>query len=46
MGLIWLLNSNRLLALSADTAVTEMMDGARFTFRKSVRRDGPALVSA
>ena len=46
MGLIWLLNGNRLLALSADTAVIEMMDGARLTFRKSGRRAGPALVSA
>ena len=38
MGLIWLLNGNRLLALSADTAVIEMMDGARLTFRKSGRQ--------
>jgi len=32
--------------LGADTAVIEMMDGARLTFRKSGRRAGPALVSA
>jgi hypothetical protein len=40
------LNGDCLLALSADTAVIEMMDGARLTFRKSGRQRGDVSVSA
>ena len=34
MGLIWLLNGDRLLALTADSAVIETKGGARMTFHR------------
>lgn len=37
MGLIWLLNGDRLLALTADAAVFETKGGSRLTFRKRER---------
>ena len=33
-GLVWLLNGNRLVAITADAAVIETKSGARQTFRR------------
>ena len=40
LGLIWLLNGDRLLALTADAAVIETKGGSRWTFRKRERQRG------
>ena len=40
LGLIWLLNGDRLLALTADAAVIETKGGSRLTFRKRERLGG------
>jgi len=40
LGLIWLLNGDRLLALTADAAVIETKGGSRLTFRKRERQRG------
>jgi hypothetical protein len=38
MGLIWLLHGDRLLAITADTAIIETGSGARMTFRRRAPR--------
>jgi len=40
LGLLWLMNGDRLLALTADTAVIETKGGSRLTFRKRERLGG------
>lgn len=42
-GLLWLLNSNRLLAISEDTAVIETGTGARQVFRRKPNGAGRVL---
>jgi hypothetical protein len=37
MGLIWLLNGNRLVAITNDAAIYETKSGARLTFRRKPR---------
>jgi hypothetical protein len=33
-GLVWLLRGDRLMAITADAAITETKSGARLTFRR------------
>jgi hypothetical protein len=40
LGLLWLMNGDRLLALTAETAVIETKGGSRLTFRKRGRLRG------
>jgi hypothetical protein len=42
-GLLWLLNGNRLLALTENTATVEMPTGARQTWRRSATEPGRLL---
>ena len=41
MGLVWLLNGDRLVALTADAAVIERESGARLLFRRRGRQSMP-----
>ena len=43
-GLIWQLNGNRLVALTADAAVIEAASGARQNFRRKPSEPGQVLV--
>jgi hypothetical protein len=36
MGLVWLLKGDRIVALTAETAVIETKDGARLTYRRAI----------
>jgi hypothetical protein len=42
-GLLWLLRGHRLVALTADTAVTETPTGARQTYRRRPSEPGRVL---
>ena len=46
MGLIWMLNGNRLVAMTADSAVIETKGGSRLTLRKRERLASHASASA
>jgi len=43
-GLLWLLNGNKLIALSESTAMIELKSGERHTFRRKTTEPGRVLV--